>query len=79
MNTNWAGSRYWTTAVQDDDVQGCAGLRLHEESNGIQSVVAEVIFWDASGHFYVQTMNREVPLDVIESLIAETKAHVRIR
>ena len=78
MNTTWAGSRYRTTAVRDN-AEGCAGLRLHEEVNGSESVVAEVIFWDASGQFYVQTMTREVPLDIIEALIAEAKAYVHVR
>jgi hypothetical protein len=78
MNTTWAGKRYWTTAVQNN-AEGYAGVRLHEESKGNQSIAADVTFWDASGQFYVQTMNREVPLEIIETLIAEAKAHVHVR
>jgi len=43
MNTQHAGTRFWTTFVEDRK-GGCAGLRLHRESAGRTTVAAEVIF-----------------------------------
>ena len=53
-------------------------MRLHRESSGRTTVAAEVIFWDAAGQFYVQTFNGEVPLAIMEALIAETKETIKI-
>lgn len=56
-----------------DNADGYVGLRLHEDAKGAEVAVAEIVFWDASGQFYVKTLNHEVPLEVFESLIAEAK------
>jgi hypothetical protein len=72
MNISWAGKRYWTTRVQDN-ADGYVGVRLHEDTKGAEVAVAEVVYWDASGQFYVKTLNHEVPLQILESLVAEAK------
>jgi hypothetical protein len=76
MNMQWSGVRYWTSFVQDT-TDGFAGVRLHQEKAGIESIAAEVIFWDAMGQFFSQTFS-EVPLNVLEALIAEAKTAVPI-
>ena len=76
MNMQWAGIRYRTSFVQDT-VDGFAGVRLHQEKAGVESIAAEIIFWDAAGQFFSQTFS-EVPLNVLEGLIAETKTAVPI-
>jgi len=76
MNMQWAGVRYWTSFVEDR-VDGFAGVRLHKEKAGIESIAAEVIFWDAMGQFFSQTFG-EVPLNVLEVLIAEARTAIPV-
>ena len=75
MNTQHAGTRFWTLFLEDAQA-GFSGLRLLKEQAGQQSFAAEVIFWDAAGQFYVQTFG-EVPVTIMEALIAETRDAVR--
>jgi hypothetical protein len=75
MDRQFADARYWTTYVADD-TDGFAGLRLHRESCGKTSVAAEVIYWDASGRYFVQTHNGDVPVEILEAVIAEAKERV---
>jgi hypothetical protein len=77
VNIQHANTRYWTTFVEDRK-EGFVGLRLHQESFGKTSDAAKVIFWDASGGFTVKTINGDVPVEIIEALIEETKATIKI-
>lgn len=77
MNTQHGDTRYWTTVVEDRNL-GFAGLCLHKEKFGETSDAAEVIFWDASGGFVVKTINGDVPVEIIEALIAESKTTITI-
>jgi hypothetical protein len=74
MDMLWAGTRYWTIAVRDN-IDGYAGLRLYRQVKGIESIAAEIIYWDAMGQFFAQTFG-EVPLDILETLLAEAKQAV---
>ena len=78
MNRQHGHVRYWTTPIANR-TDGFAGLRLHQESVDQTSDAAEVIFWDAIGGFTVETLNGDVPVEVIEELIAETKATIKTR
>ena len=78
METQFGHERYWTTYVEDR-TDGFAGVRLHRERLGTTSVVAQVVFWDAAGHFAVQTFDGDVPVLIIEAVIAEAKESVRVR
>jgi hypothetical protein len=76
MNQIFADAEYVSNAVQDDE-QGFVGLELHKISNGTRSIAASIIFWDATGHFALQTFHSEIPLPIVESLIAEAKATIK--
>ena len=74
--------RFWTAPVVDDCTAGCTTLRLHRESHENPedtAVAAEVIFWDAAGQYFLQTFNGDVPLDIIEALIAEAKEKIKYK
>jgi hypothetical protein len=62
----------------EDRKDGFAGFRLRPRRGDEASPAAEVIFWDATGSFTVETFG-EVPLEIIESLIAQAKQTVRTR
>ncbi len=78
METTWGRERYWTTYVEDRNA-GSAGLRLHRETDGKQAIAAEMIFWAAMEEFFLQTFDCDVPLSVVELLIAEAKDHIKIK
>jgi hypothetical protein len=78
MEVQFGHVRYWTTFVEDR-IDGFAGVRLHREHSGKTIVTAEVIFWDATGGFTVQTFDGIVPVEIIEAIIAEAKQTVRVR
>ena len=75
MDRVYADSHFWATFVENRE-EGYAGMRLYRRRLGTEAVVAEIIFWDAAGQFSVRTMD-EVPLEIIEELIAETKTAVK--
>jgi hypothetical protein len=72
------GDERYTTCEVDDAEQGCSGLELHRTCRGKTDRVAQVLYWDASGHFFVATFGVEVPVDIIEDLIAETKTSIKL-
>lgn len=78
METQFGHERFWTTLVEDRK-DGFAGLRLHRERFGKTVVAAEVLFWDASGGFTAQTFDGDVPVEIVEALIAEAKQQIRGR
>ena len=74
MDRIWVQYRFRTTRFQDDEA-GCVGLTLSVEEDDAPPVeVTRVIYWDASGHWYLEPVCREVPLEVIVELIAEANS-----
>ena len=71
------GSAHYTTKFAEDKKDGCACLELHELLDGKNSYVAEVTYWDASAQFYLATRSTEIPLEIVEELIAEAKSVIR--
>ena len=75
-------SHYWTTSPVSDRKAGSTTLHLHgkfeiTEQATQATVVAEVIYWDAAPGYFLQTFGSEVPVEVIEELIAEAKEKIR--
>lgn len=71
--------RFWTTPPVNDREAGSTSLRLHRDSEGRSVIAAEVVFWDALGQYFLETFNGDVPLDIIEALIAEAKDKIRYK
>ena len=78
MERDNADSHY-ASAFVEDRRQGMAGVELYRTRSGCRDRVARILFWDASGQFAVETFNFEVPLDVLEQLIAEAKGMVKTK
>jgi hypothetical protein len=76
MNRLWGEFQYSSVYV-DEKKDGFCGLELYCASKGENQRVASVIYWDACGQFFVETFGTEVPLDILEALIAETREQVR--
>jgi hypothetical protein len=73
------GQHVYRSEYFERATDGCAGYRLHEELRGDSRIVAEIVFWDATGQFWLKTIGRDVPVDVILSAIDEAKATIRVR
>ena len=78
MNRAYGDAHYSTASVRDNK-KGCTGLELWRARNGKQDKVANIMFWDASGQFFVETFNADVPLSIFEEMIAEAKATIKIK
>jgi hypothetical protein len=73
------GDTHFATSYIEDPLAGCSEIRLHRAQSGDSPIVtAEVVFWDASGHFVVETFNGDVPLEIIEELIAEARHRIKV-
>lgn len=79
MDRLHAKDRFWTTPPVVDCEAGSTTLRLHRETEGRAVVAAEVIFWDAAGQYFLETFNCDVPIDIVEVLIAEAKDKIKYK
>jgi hypothetical protein len=72
-------TEFFRTHPVEDIVEGSVGLDLQCTTDGKSTVVARVLFWDATGQYYVNTFdNVDIPVVVMEALIRATKEHVGI-
>jgi len=76
MNRDYSNAHYVTLSVNGGK-EGYAALELHQTIKGEMKRVARVIFWDASGQFFFETFNIDIPLEIAESLIAEAKEKIK--
>jgi len=74
------GYRHFKSFRVDDNVGGSSALRLERTCShtGTTKTVAEVIFWDASGQFFVETFGESVPLEVLEELVVEARQSIAV-
>lgn len=71
-------SELYESEFREDNKDGCAGFDLYRTTGDKKTRVASVIYWDAIGTYYIDTSGNELPLPIIEALIAETKAAVNV-
>jgi len=76
MNRDWAGAHYSTIFIEDNN-DGYAGLELYCTRQVEKHRVARIIFWDACGQFVLETFGSEIPLNIVEEFIAETKTKIK--
>ena len=62
----------------EDGAEGFAGFELMRQRHGSHVCIARILFWDSSGHFSVETLGSDVPLDILEELAAEAKSSIKI-
>jgi hypothetical protein len=71
------GDQHFTSSSVRDNIQGFAGLELHRICQGKRDRVAQILFWDACGQFSIETFGTDVPLEIVEELIAEAKQSIK--
>lgn len=77
MKKTW-GRAEFTSALTNDNEEGWTALVLYRHSGGTTEQVARVVFWDAEGQFSLELSASELPLSVVEELIAEAKAEIKL-
>lgn len=88
MDRPFGTLRFWTTPPVENREQDSTTLRLHCETtvgrdlkppvDSKARVVAAVTYWEGAGHFYLETLGGDVPVEIIEELIAEAKDLIRL-
>lgn len=78
MDRDYSNAHYATVLVNDRK-EGFAALELHRRIKGESKRVARVVFWDASGQFFIETFNFDIPLEIAEDLITEAKRMIKIQ
>ena len=77
MKHTYGDAQYRSSFVEDHE-KGFGGYELLRLRDGREDRVATVLFWDATGQFFVETFG-DVPLVVLESLVAETKSSIVVK
>lgn len=77
MQRQQQNALYTTESVQDLR-EGWAAVELQRTVAGVAERVARVVFWDAEGQFALEMSASELPLDIVEKLIEEARATIRI-
>ena len=78
MNRTYGDGQFVSIPIKDDK-DGYTGLELHRTSSGKTTRIASVVFWDACGQFFVETFNSDVPLEILEELMAEAKEKIKTK
>jgi hypothetical protein len=76
MNRKHAGAQYTTRLVANKNA-GSAGVELYCEIDGVTTRVAQILFWDASGQFFLEVFGGELPVEIVEGLIAEARESIK--
>ena len=78
MEMHCDGERYWTERFENVD-DGCAGFRLYRESRVGVVIAGEVIYWDATGGFTIETFGRILQVEVARAAMTEAEQKIRTR
>lgn len=62
-----------------DKQEGWVGFDLFCSGSDKSRCVARLIYWEANGEFLLETFDTDVPLVVIEELIAEAKSEIKLK
>ena len=65
------------SAYVEDRRDGWGGFDLYRLENDQKQRVARIVFWDAAGEFVLETFGGDVPLTIMEELIAEAKRTIK--
>ena len=71
------GKVEYSSVYVDDKKDWFCGFELYCALEGKTQRIASVIYWDACGQFFVETFGSDVPLDILEELISETRERVK--
>jgi hypothetical protein len=73
------GDVHYSTSESMDNEAGCAALELWATRRGTRFHVARVVYWDAAGQFFFETIGESVPTEIAELLIREARDTIRVR
>jgi len=73
------GEGHYTTVSAENASEGWGGLELYRSMRGKAALVAKIIYWDASGQFSFETVGTDIPVEIVEDLIAEARRTIQVR
>ena len=78
-NIKYGIDLYSICFVEETEVEGFRGFELMLTTEGFvgSQRVGRILFWDANGEISFETFDRDVPVVVIEALIAEAKSLIK--
>ncbi len=71
------GSASYTTMLDRSVTEGWADVELR--CSGVSEPVASVVYWDAQGHFSLEMSVPELPVELVDALIAEARSSIPTR
>lgn len=78
MDRQFGDCRYQSRFVEDPK-DGFAGYRLARTRAGESTEVAQVTYWDAMGHFFIETFGEDIPFQIARELMAEAEQNIKVR
>jgi hypothetical protein len=75
MRRTWKCALYTTDLVSNPE-EGWSAVQLHKRDGDKSAIAARVAFWDAEGQFSLEAFC-ELPLEIVEELIAEARAAIK--
>jgi hypothetical protein len=78
MKRNWSNYAF-ETSKSFDNSEGWTAVDLYRSKADDSVKAARVVYWDAVGQHFLELYVEEVPIVVIEELIAEARSVLRVR
>jgi len=75
MRRTWKRALY-TTELLSNPEEGRIALELHKRDGDQNAIAARVVYWDAEGQFSLEAFC-ELPLEIVDELIAEARDAVK--
>jgi hypothetical protein len=75
MERTFAEHHYSTVKVSSVE-GGYDGYELMRLADGVVRRVARILYIDATGHYWLETFETMIPLEILEELIEETKGTI---
>lgn len=72
------GTAHFKTRVAQDKEEGWIAVELVRMAHEKMEPVARVVFWDADGQYALEMTSLELPLTIVEELISEARATIKI-
>ncbi len=77
MKRRWSGSDF-ETSRSSDNTEGWAAVDLYRKDANNRTKAARVVYWDAVGQHFLEVYVEELPLPIVEELVAEARSFLKV-
>jgi hypothetical protein len=78
VNRQFGQFLYYSILIRNLE-EGYVGYELHRFEDSNSTLVARILYWDACGQFYFETCGCDIPVQILEELIAEARQSIKIK